>query len=274
MRDGLGRPQTVLVLGGTSQIGCAIADRLLTGPGTVLLAGRDPDRLARAAAGLARRGRRVEMLHYDATAPAAATVDVLAAADALAGDLDVVLVCVGVLNDEAVLGGDPIATETALRTNLLGPMVAARAAVSHLSAQGHGTLVVLSSVAAVRARPGLLTYGVAKSALDVYARRIGATARGSGARVLVVRPGHVRTRMTAGLPEPPFTTDAREVAQRVSRALTRRPAVAYAPAVLRPVMTVLRLLPAAIYRRVADSGSSKDDRRILASAPPQKGEVT
>jgi decaprenylphospho-beta-D-erythro-pentofuranosid-2-ulose 2-reductase len=273
MRDGLGRPQTILVLGGTSQIGCAIADRLLTGPGTVLLAGRDPDRLAGAAAGLARRGRRVETLHYDATAPAAATVDVLAAAGARVGDLDVVLLCVGVLTDEAVLGGDPVATETTLRTNLLGPVVAIRAAVSHLSAQGHGTLVVLSSVAAVRARPGLLTYGVAKSALDVYARRIGATARGSGARVLVVRPGHVRTRMTAGLAEPPFTTDAGQVAIRVGRALTRRPAVAYAPAILRSVMTVLRLLPPAIYRRVTDSGSSKDDRRIVAPSIPQKGEV-
>ena len=273
MRDGLGRPQTILVLGGTSQIGCAIAERLLIGPGTVLLAGRDPDRLAGAAAGLARRGRRVETLHYDATAPAAATVDVLAAAAARAGDLDVVLLCVGVLTDEAVLGGDPVATETALRTNLLGPMLATRAAVSRLSAQGHGTLVVLSSVAAVRSRPGLLTYGVAKSALDGYARGIGAAARGSGARVLVVRPGHVRTRMTAGLVEPPFTTDVGQVAERVSRALTRRPVVAYAPAVLRPVMTLLSLLPPAIYRRVADSGSSKDDRRILCAPIPQEGET-
>jgi decaprenylphospho-beta-D-erythro-pentofuranosid-2-ulose 2-reductase len=274
MDEGLGRRQTVLVLGGTSQIGGAIADRLLAGAGTIVLAGRDPAGLDRAAAGLARRGRRVETMHYDATDPAAATADLIAAAAARAGDLDVVVLCVGVLIDEAVLGGDPVATEAALRTNLLGPMVAAQVALNRLRAQGHGTLVVLSSVAAVRTRDGLLTYGVAKAALDLYARRIGATARGTGARVLVVRPGHVRTRMTAGLPEPPFTTDVRQVADRVHRALSRRSAVTYAPAVLRPVMTGLRLLPAALYRRIADSGSSKDRQGMVGRVAAEKGQVT
>jgi decaprenylphospho-beta-D-erythro-pentofuranosid-2-ulose 2-reductase len=252
MDDGLGRPQTVLVLGGTSEIGIVIADRLLRGAGTIVLAGRDPDGLERAADALGRPGRRVETLHYDATAPAVATVDVLAAAAARAGDLDVVVLCVGVLMDEAVIGGDTVAAEHALRANMLGPMVAVHAAVQRLRAQGHGTLVVLSSVAAVRARPGLLTYGVAKSALDLYARRIAASVRGSGVRVLVVRPGHVRTRMTAGLPEPPFTTEARKVADRVRAALRGRSVVAHAPAALRPLMTVLRLLPAAVYDIVTE----------------------
>jgi decaprenylphospho-beta-D-erythro-pentofuranosid-2-ulose 2-reductase len=256
MDDGLGRPQTVLILGGTSEIGAAIADRLLSGPGTVVLAGRDPEGLERAAVPLARPGRRIETMHYDATAPAAATVDLLAAAAARAGDLDVVVLCVGVLMDEAVIGGDTVAVEHSLRSNMLGPMVAVHAAAERLRAQGHGTLVVLSSVAAVRARPGLLTYGVAKSALDLYARRIAASVRGSGVRVLVVRPGHVRTRMTAGLPEPPFTTEAKTVADRVRAALRSRTVVAYAPAVLRPVMTVLRLLPAAAYDRLTEPAAS------------------
>jgi decaprenylphospho-beta-D-erythro-pentofuranosid-2-ulose 2-reductase len=258
----------VLILGGTSEIGAAIADRLLSGPGTVVLAGRDPEGLERAAVPLARPGRRIETMHYDATAPAAATVDLLAAAAARAGDLDVVVLCVGVLMDEAVIGGDTVAVEHSLRSNMLGPMVAVHAATERLRAQGHGTLVVLSSVAAVRTRPGLLTYGVAKSALDLYARRIAASVRGSGVRVLVVRPGHVRTRMTAGLPEPPFTTEANKVADRVRAALRRRTVVAYAPAVLGPVMTVLRLLPAALYHRVTEptaSASSKAESSTVGS---------
>jgi decaprenylphospho-beta-D-erythro-pentofuranosid-2-ulose 2-reductase len=250
MRDGFGRPQTVLVLGGTSAIGGSIADLLLPGPGTIILAGRDAAALERACERLSRPGRRVETMYYDATAPAAATVDVLAAAAARTGDLDVVLLCVGVLTDEALIGADTEAAEASLRTNMLGPMVAVHAAAHRLREQGHGTLVVLSSVAAVRTRPGLLTYGVSKTALDVYARRIGATLRGSGARILVIRPGQVRTRMTAGLPEPPFTTTAPAVAARVSSALRRGANLAYAPAVLRPVMTALRLLPAAVFDRL------------------------
>jgi decaprenylphospho-beta-D-erythro-pentofuranosid-2-ulose 2-reductase len=276
MNDGLGRPQTVLVLGGTSQIGAVIADALLTGPGTVVLAGRDLGDLNRAAQRLVRSDRAVETMHYDATAPASATVDLLAAVAARAGDLDVVLLCVGVLTDEAVLGGDTAATETALRTNLLGPMVAVHAVAARLRAQGHGTLVVLSSVAAIRARPGLLTYGVAKTALDIYARRIGASVRGSGARVLVIRPGHVRTRMTAGLPEPPLTTEAWHVAARVQAALRRRSTVAYAPAVLGPVMALLRLLPPALYARLTEpspetrSAQSKDRPGMVTAADDRK----
>lgn len=257
MRDGLGRPQTVVVLGGTSQIGCAIANALLPGAGTIVLAGRDGPALQTAAAGLAREGRRAETLYYDATAPAAATVDVLAAAAAKAGDLDVVVLCVGVLTDEAVIGADTAATELSLRTNMLGPMVAVHAAAQRLREQGHGTLVVMSSVAAIRTRDGLLSYGVAKAALDVYARRIGASLRGSGVRVLVVRPGHVRTRMTAGLPQPPLTTDASDVAARVRSALRHGSGVVYAPTVLRPVMATLRLLPPAVFRRL----TSTDDQR-------------
>jgi decaprenylphospho-beta-D-erythro-pentofuranosid-2-ulose 2-reductase len=252
--DGLGRLQTTLVLGGTSHIGLAIADALLTRGGAVVLAGRDPAGLKDAADSLSRPDRRVESLYYDATGPAAATRDVLAAASAMVGDLDVVVVCVGLLADESAIGGDTEMAEHVLRTNLLGPTVAVHAAAQRLRAQGHGTLVVLSSVAAVRARDGLMTYGVAKAAVDRYTLGVAATLRHTGARAVVVRPGHVRTRMTVGLPEAPFTTGPAEVAARVRAAMRRRRTVTYAPAVLRPVMALLRVLPAPLYRRITDPG--------------------
>ncbi|NMO53727.1 SDR family NAD(P)-dependent oxidoreductase [Actinoplanes sp. TBRC 11911] len=251
MRDGLGRAQTVLVLGGTSEIGAAVADALVPAGGTIILAGRDPAMLDTAAARL-RPGRHVETVAYEATGTAAATVDVLTAAAAQAGDLDVVVLCVGALTGEPSIGADSTAAEHALQTNMLGPMLAVHATAQRLRRQGHGTLVVFSSVSAVRARPRLLTYGVAKSALDAYARHIGVSLRGSGARVLVVRPGHVRTRMTAGLAEPPFTTTVQAVAATVARALRRGSAVTYAPAMLRPVVAGLRLLPATIFNRVTE----------------------
>jgi decaprenylphospho-beta-D-erythro-pentofuranosid-2-ulose 2-reductase len=265
VHDGLGRPQTVVVLGGTSQIGVVIADTLLSAGGAVVLAGRDRAGLTRAAETIARPGRRVETMYYDAAAPAGAVVDLLAAAAPRIGDIDVVVLCVGVLTDEALIGRDTQAVEASLRSNMLGPMVAVHAAAQRLRIQGHGSLVVLSSVAAIRARAGLLTYGVAKSALDIYARRIGESLRGSGAGVVVIRPGHVRTPMTAGLSEPPFTTTAPQVAIRVRSALRAGSGVAYAPAVLRPVMSVLRLLPAAVFRRLNES------RTVTRAAPRSLG---
>jgi decaprenylphospho-beta-D-erythro-pentofuranosid-2-ulose 2-reductase len=245
--------QTVLVLGGTSAIGRAIADALVTGPGTIVLAGRDDTALASAAAGLARPGRRIETVHYDATAPAQATVSLLADLGDRIGDLDAVVVAVGALTGQSLLDADTVATAASLHTNLLGPAVAVHAAALRLRAQGHGTVIVLSSVAAVRPRRALLTYGAAKAGLDTYARGIGEMLHGTGARVLVVRPGHVRSRMTAGLPEPPFTTDPRQVASAVRAAVRNGARVTYVPAVLAPVMTVLRLLPAAVFRRVTAS---------------------
>jgi decaprenylphospho-beta-D-erythro-pentofuranosid-2-ulose 2-reductase len=256
MDDGLGRIQNVLVLGGTSEIGCAIADALLPHPGSVILAGRHPAGLAAAGTRISRPGRDVATLHYDATASAAATINVLSAAAARKGDLDAVILCVGELTDETTLADDSVATEAALRTSMLGPMIAVHASVARLRAQGHGTLVVLSSVAAVRTRQGLLTYGVAKSALDLYARRIGDVARSSGVRVLVVRPGHVRTRMTAGLPEQVLTIEAQDVAVRVWTALRRGSRVVYAPALLRPVVAILRLLPTPVFRWLSSAGNA------------------
>src|SRR5690242_8501112 len=104
MRDGLGRLQTVLLLGGTSEIGQAIAAEILPAAGTLILAGRDPAALAGTAQRLSRPGREVAVLHYDALAPAAATVDLLAVAAARHGDLDVVVLAVGMLADETALG--------------------------------------------------------------------------------------------------------------------------------------------------------------------------
>jgi decaprenylphospho-beta-D-erythro-pentofuranosid-2-ulose 2-reductase len=166
------------------------------------------------------------------------------------GDLDVIIVGVGVLGDQALLDVDTVATEASLLTNLLGPVVAVHAAAVRLRAQGHGTMVVLSSVSGLRPRRALMTYAVAKTGLDAYARGIAELLRGSGARVLVVRPGHVRSRMTAGLPEPPFTVDPEHVAARVRAALSNGARVIYAPAVLGPVMAILRALPGPVFRRL------------------------
>jgi decaprenylphospho-beta-D-erythro-pentofuranosid-2-ulose 2-reductase len=256
MDEGLGRIQNVLVLGGTSEIGCAIADAMLPNPGTVILAGRNLSGLAVAGVRISRPGRDVGTLLYDTTAPATAIVQVLAAAAARSGDSDVIVLCVGELTGESALADDPVAAEAALRAGMIGPMITVHAAVARLRAQGHGALVVLFSVAAVPTRAGLLTYGVAKSALDRYARRIDDVARAGGVRVLIVWPGHLRTRMTAGPPEQVLTIEAQDVALRVRTALRHDSRGARPPAMLRPPMTIIRLLPDPISRWLSGNGNT------------------
>jgi decaprenylphospho-beta-D-erythro-pentofuranosid-2-ulose 2-reductase len=72
----------------------------------------------------------------------------------------------------------------------------------------------------------------------------------SGGFELVVRPGFVRTRMTAGLPQAPFATTAQAVAEAVVRALDGRAPTIWVPARLRWVFVVLRHLPRWLYRRL------------------------
>ena len=250
MRDGVGRTGNVLVFGGTSDIGRAIAAELLRdGGGTAILAGRRPAALEEAARRLAGPRRTILTLPYDAADPTSAD-RVLCQAVTAIGDLDVVLVCLGALGEQDRLDADPVATEESLQINMLAPAVASHAVARRLAAQGHGVLVVLSSVAALRPRREILTYSAAKAGLDAYTRGLAEVVAGTGARVMVVRPGQVRTRMTAGRPDVPFTVDATAVARAVSRGVRTGARVVYVPAVLRWVMTGLRALPAPVFRRL------------------------
>ena len=117
-------------------------------------------------------------------------------------------------------------------------------------AQGHGRLVVLSSVAGERVRKANYAYGSTKAGLDGFAQGLGDALHGTGASVLVVRPGFVHTKMTAGLPPAPFATTPAAVADATVKALRAGRRTVWVPAVLRPVFSVLRHLPAPLWRRM------------------------
>ena len=116
--------------------------------------------------------------------------------------------------------------------------------------QGHGRILVLSSVAGYRVRRSNFVYGAAKAGLDGFAKGLGEAVRGTGVSVHVVRPGFVRTKMTEGRPAAPFAVGPDRVAEDVVRGLERGQAVIWSPGVLRAVFGVLGLLPDAIWRKL------------------------
>ena len=249
MNDALAVPGTVLLLGGTSEIGLAIVGQLVArGARTVVLAGRDRAALARAGERLGHA--KVHTVAYDATDDHAHTRAVEEAA-ALAGDLDLVVCAVGVLGDQATLERDPVAAAALLRSTFVGPAAGLLAVAARMRSQGHGGIVVLSSVAGERVRAENFVYGAGKAGLDGFASGLGDALVGDGIRVLVVRPGFVRTRMTAGRDPAPFATTAEQVAAAVVRGLERGDDVVWAPGVLRWVMAVLRHLPRGLFRRLS-----------------------
>ena len=116
--------------------------------------------------------------------------------------------------------------------------------------QGHGRLVVLSSVAGERVRKANFVYGSSKAGLDGFAQGLGDALIGSGASVLVVRPGFVHSSMTRGMKSAPFATTPSAVAAATVKALRAGRRTVWVPAVLRPVFAVFRHLPGPVWRRL------------------------
>jgi decaprenylphospho-beta-D-erythro-pentofuranosid-2-ulose 2-reductase len=249
MRNAFGQPQTVLVLGGTSDIGLAIVNALAS-PAlqTVVLACRDVAAGQLVAATLT--VPTVEVVEFDAER-VDTHASVLADVAERFGDLDLVIMAVGVLADTDTVGDDPVAAARLVTANMTGPVAALVAVAARLRHQGHGQIVVLSSVAGERVRASLAVYGGAKAGLDATAQAMSDHLQGSGVSMLIVRPGFVRTRMTAGLSEAPFATTADAVAQATVVGLRRGRRVIWVPGMLRYVFMVMRHLPTPVWRRIA-----------------------
>ncbi len=241
----------VLLVGGSSEIAAAIASRLAAdGPVRPYLLGRDRDRLQAAAAALTQGGcgaAEIGLLDADDLPAHAGAVT---RAFEHSGGFDLVVLAIGALGAQQAFDTDPELAVEIMRVNFLGSGSLLLHCLRRLREQGRGTLIVLSSVAAERPRAGNAIYGAAKAGLDALAQGLADAAAGSGARVLVVRPGFVRTRMTAGLPPAPFATTPEEVADTTVRALAGRAHTIWVPGRLRVVFAVLRHLPRWLYRRL------------------------
>ncbi|MFG2511608.1 decaprenylphospho-beta-D-erythro-pentofuranosid-2-ulose 2-reductase [Streptomyces sp. NPDC048584] len=249
MKDAFGLPQSLLVLGGTSEIALSVARRLIARrTRTVWLAGRPSPGLDEAAAHLRDLGAVVRTVAFDALDPDAHE-DALGKVFA-EGDVDMVLLAFGTLGDQAHDERDPGAAVHVAQTNYTGAVSAGLVCASALQTQGHGSLVVLSSVAGERARRANFIYGSSKAGLDAFAQGLGDALHGTGVHVMVVRPGFVRTRMTAGLPEAPLATTPEAVAAAVELGLRRRAETVWVPGTLRVVMSALRHLPRGVFRRL------------------------
>jgi decaprenylphospho-beta-D-erythro-pentofuranosid-2-ulose 2-reductase len=251
VKDALGTVQSVLVLGGASEIGVAIAAELAgSRHATVVLAARRPDDLTAEVAALHAAGAgRVETLAFDADDTDSHEGFVRQAAETV-GDLDVVVLAFGLLGDQ---GADAAGGEGAVRlarTNYLGAVSVSLAVARQLRRQGHGTLVVLSSVAGERVRRANFIYGSTKAGLDGFAQGLGDDLVGSGAGVLIVRPGFVKGRMTAGMDPAPMATTPEAVAEAVAKALADGREMIWVPGILRLAFAVFRHLPRPVWRRL------------------------
>ncbi|MFW2335866.1 SDR family NAD(P)-dependent oxidoreductase [Ilumatobacter sp.] len=248
MQNALHEPQTIVLLGGTSEIGRAIVDELVSASArTLVLACRRPDEAR--PDHFARDGLDVVVEPFDAAATD--THDEFARRLAAEhGDLDVVILAFGVLGDQAEFDDDPQAAADAVHVNFTGGVSASLAFTGVMRRQGHGHLAVLSSVAGERVRAANYVYGSSKAGLDAFAQGLGDALAGSGVQVTVIRPGFVHSRMTRGMKAAPFATTPRVVGELAVAGMRSGRHTVWTPGVLRYVFSVLRHVPRTVFRRL------------------------
>lgn len=209
--------RSVLILGGTSDIGVAIAEALVgERAGPVVIAARDASRAEPVAQRLRAAGATdAQFVQFDGgdvhrAAPA------VAEAVAILGRIDVAIVAFGVYATTEELGDDLSAALRIVEINLLGGIATGEALSTHLRDQGSGTIIAVSSTS-LEWLPGIIkVYAASKSGFDSYYRSLGAELAQFGANVLVIRPPGTNTSLVE---HHESFLEPREVAEEVLPAL-------------------------------------------------------
>ena len=239
----------VLLLGGRSEIGLEVAQRIALGRVVVLGARRSNDLEAETAMMEAAGATAVHRVEFDAD-DTAGHPELLEKVVAEHGAIGAAILAFGILGDQERAEADPEHALSVLHTDFNAQVSVLTVLANQMRSQGRGHLMVFSSVAGARVRRANYVYGSAKAGLDGFASGLGDALHGSGVHLLLARPGFVVGRMTEGMRRAPFSSTPAQVADAVVAGLGRRSARVWIPRVLGPVFFGMRLLPQLIWRRM------------------------
>jgi len=253
--DATGNPQTILLLGGTSEIGLAICARYLRNAhARVILACMPGDPLREAAQAQMRDAgaKDVEVVDFDAldTESHPAVIEKAWGGADSGRDIDVAIVAFGLLGDAEELWQNQRKAVQIADINYTAAVSVGVLVGEKMRAQGSGQIIAMSSAAGERVRRSNFVYGSTKAGLDGFYLGLGEALREFGVRVLVIRPGQVRTRMSAHVKEAPLTVDKEYVAELAVTASAKGKDLVWAPGAFRYVMMVLRHIPRPIFRKL------------------------
>ncbi|MGO4201635.1 SDR family NAD(P)-dependent oxidoreductase [Rhodococcus sp. TAF43] len=242
-------PGSVVLLGGRSEIGLEVAQRLAPGRAVVLAARHSDDLEQQRRTLLGAGATDVHTIEFDADRVADHS-GVLSAIAEQHGPIGVAVLAFGVLGDQARAEQDAGHALAVVHTDYVAQISVLAHLANLMRAHGSGQIVVFSSVAGMRVRRANYVYGSAKAGLDGFASGLGDALHGSGVHLLLVRPGFVIGRMTEGMKPAPFSSTPQQVADAVVHGLRKRTERVWVPALLRPVFFGMRLLPQFVWRRM------------------------
>ncbi|WP_422743948.1 decaprenylphospho-beta-D-erythro-pentofuranosid-2-ulose 2-reductase [Mycobacterium sp. WMMD1722] len=253
--DAVGNPQTILLLGGTSEIGLAICERYLRdAPARIILAALpdDPGRDAAVAQMRTAGAKSVEVIDFDAVQTDTHPGVIEQAWNGSDGprDIDIAIVAFGLLGDAEELWQNQRKAVQIAEINYTAAVSVGVLMGERMRAQGYGQIIAMSSAAGERVRRSNFVYGSTKAGLDGFYLGLGEALKEYGVRVLVIRPGQVRTRMSAHVKEAPLTVDKEYVAELAVTASAKGKDLVWAPGAFRYVMMVLRHIPRPIFRKL------------------------
>jgi decaprenylphospho-beta-D-erythro-pentofuranosid-2-ulose 2-reductase len=259
--DAVGNPQAILLLGGTSEIGLAICERYLRNAHARIVLADLPDHPGKdnAIAQMKAAGAKsVEWIDFDGvdTADHPKVIDAAFNAGGGPSDIDVAIVAFGLLGNAEELWQDQRKAVQIAQINYTAAVSVGVLLGEKLKAQGFGQIIAMSSAAGERVRRSNFVYGSTKAGLDGFYLGLGEALRPSGVRVLVIRPGQVRTTTTiehlklTGAKEAPFTVDKEAVAELAVTSAAKGKELVWAPGAFRYVMMVLRHVPRPIFRKL------------------------
>jgi len=243
--------QKVVIVGATSAIAQATAQRFAQKGAWIYLIGRNAERLTALVSDLKVRGATnvgYGILDVNDMGRHESVLD--EAFESLAS-VDVALIAHGTLGDQKSCERSVAVTLQELNTNLNSVISLLTLLANRFEKQGRGTIAVISSVAGDRGRQSNYVYGTAKGGLSIFLQGMRNRLYRSGVQVLTIKPGFVDTPMTASFKKGLLWASAETVAASIENAIERRASVIYTPFWWRYVMAIIKSIPETIFKRLS-----------------------
>ncbi len=239
----------LLILGGNSDIGFAIARRFAQAEGTsIILASRNLDQLAKKATDLELRHQiKSKAVYFDAC-DYASHVEFYQTLDPRP---DGVILAFGYLGDQFAAQRDFTEARRIIESNFLGAVGILEIVAADFEAKGRGFIIGISSVAGERGRQSNYVYGSAKAALTTYLSGLRNRLWASNVRVITVLPGFVRSKMTENLQLPErLIAEPEEAAEDIYRAYRKGKDIVHSKWFWKWIMLVIRTIPESVFKRL------------------------
>jgi len=236
------------ILGATSGLGQALARELVASKNALSLVARDKDKLQIVSDDFTARGASVASFVAD--------FDDIEAHDEIVSEIEkcsTVYVVYGTLPDQHDCEKTWADTHAALHTNFVSVVSLLTRIAAAFENRGHGTIVVVSSVAGDRGRKSNYVYGAAKGGLTLFCNGLRNRLTSSGVHVMCVKPGFIDTPMTSHIEKKPAVlwVGPDKVAKDIIKAVSAKKNTLYTPWFWRYIMLVITHIPEFVFKRLS-----------------------